>query len=138
MASPTLLLGSLHGRSEGPPGRSLVEGTRDNDSKRQRLDPADLDRKKSLGILTFDTATAGTTRLPTCPAYAKKKGAKFPERLCMKFMTKGYACASPDCKFPHVSNVNSLPDGDKSKLVEFVRKTPGLTWVEGKASAGTT
>ena len=88
-------------------------------------------------MLEYDTAAAGTTRLPNLPVYHKKKGAKSPERLCMKFLTRGYACTSRECRFPHVGNVETLTEGEKTKFIEAVKKQPGLSWVDGKAPAGT-
>lgn len=110
--------------------------------KRQKVqdqvpDSAEVERRKGLGILVFDTTASGTTRLPTINVYTKKKGAKTPERLCMKFLTRGHSCANASCKFPHVTNVDSLPDPEKAKFVAFVKKQPGLSWVEGRAPSGT-
>ena len=65
-------------------------------------------------------------------------GAKLPERLCMKFLTRGYACTDKDCPFPHVGNVETLTPSNKTKFCEAVKKQPGLSWAEGKAPAGTT
>ena len=107
-------------------------------AKRQKvLDPAELERKKGFGVLLFDPVVAGSPRLPTIDVYHKNKGAKTPERLCMKFLTKGHCCAKPDCKFPHISNVETLPQAEKDKLVTFVKNQAGLSWVEGKAPSGT-
>ncbi|CAB9530401.1 unknown protein [Seminavis robusta] len=95
-----------------PPARS---GDRPGDTapaKRQRVDdPAENDRKKTLGILTFDSTVAGTSRLPTVTARAKKRGSKTPERLCMKFLTQGFYCANGnDCKMPHIANIELLTE----------------------------
>ena len=106
--------------------------------KRQKVDPDEIERKKALGMLTYDTTVAGTTRLPNLPVYHKKKGAKSPECLCMKFLTRGYACTDKDCPFPHVGNVETLTPSNKTKFCEAVKKQPGLSWAEGKAPAGTT
>jgi hypothetical protein len=100
-------------------------------------DSSDADRKKSFGILQFDSAAAGTSRLPTANVYHKTRGAKTPERLCMRFLTRGFACDRADCKLPHMTNIDLLPAAEKTKLVEFVRKQPGLSWADGKAPAGT-
>ena len=119
------------------PSRDRTEPTRDGDTKRPKLDPAELERKKGLGILEFDATVAGSAKLPISPAYAKKRGSKTPERLCMKFLTRGHACTNPNCRFPHVSNVSTLPEAERQKLDEFVRKQPGLSWVSGKEPTGT-
>lgn len=100
-------------------------------------DQSESERRKSLGILTFDTTASGTSRLPTISVYHKKKNAKTPERLCMKFLTQGFSCDRTDCKLPHLTNIDVLPPADKTKLIEFVKKQPGLAWAEGKAPAGT-
>ncbi|CAB9523035.1 unknown protein [Seminavis robusta] len=107
--------------------------------KRQKTaDPGDNDRKKTLGMLTFDTAVAGTNRLPMVTARAKKRGGKTPERLCMKFLTRGYFCPGGlDCKMPHIINVDQLTADNRTKLVAFVKNQPGLGWVAGKAPAAT-
>lgn len=101
------------------------------------LDPADLERRKALGILQFDPTAAGTSQLPTINVYFKKRGARTPERLCMKFLTRGHYCGRADCKLPHVTNVLTLPAAERTKLIDFVKRQPGLAWAEGKAPAGT-
>jgi len=108
-----------------------------------RPTPADLakltERLRALGILEFDASSpsAKTNFLDKAPIKARKKGGKVPERLCMKFLTKGFACTDPKCKRPHTPNINTLPESDRRKFVEFVSKTPGLSWVSGKEPAGT-
>ena len=107
-------------------------------SKRQKtVDPEEAERRKAFGVLNFDSAAAGSNRLPVVNVFRKKRGAKNPERLCMKFLTVGHACTNPDCKLPHVSDLDSLPLEDRKKLLEFVERQRGLTWVAGKAPAGT-
>jgi hypothetical protein len=105
--------------------------------KTQGLDPAELDRKKTLSILEFDPAVAGTTRLPVLNVFYKKRGAKVAERLCMPFLTRGHVCSNTDCKKPHVTNIDTLPAAEKTKMIDNVKKSPGLTWVTGKAPTGT-
>ena len=105
--------------------------------KRQKIDSADVEHRKTLGILTLDTNVSGSTRLPNMPVYHKKKGAKGPERLCMKFLTRGYACTAKDCRFPHISKLEALSDSERAKMIDFVKKQPGLNWAEGKGPAGT-
>jgi hypothetical protein len=122
----------------GDPKRQKTQnGSSDADRNGRTPPDPDLDRKKALGIIQFDPAVAGTTRLPNINVYYKKRGAKTPERLCIKFLTRGFACGQANCKLPHLTNVDVLPQADRTKLVEFVRKQPGLSWVEGKAPAGT-
>lgn len=113
-----------------------------SDAKRQKTqdpprDSADAERKKSFGLLEFDSSAAGATRLPTANVYFKKRGAKNPERLCMRFLTRGFSCDSTNCKLPHITQLTVLPSVDQTKLIEFVRKQPGLSWVSGKGPAGT-
>ncbi|CAB9531873.1 unknown protein [Seminavis robusta] len=117
-----------------------VRGGDPTPQKRQKTaDPGDNDRKKLLGMLTFDTAIAGTNRLPMVTARAKKRGSRTPERLCMKFLTKGYFCGGgPECKMPHIINLDQLNPDNQKKLVDFVKNQPGLGWAEGKAPAGET
>ncbi|CAB9530818.1 unknown protein [Seminavis robusta] len=128
------------GVSRGPsgPSGSPTGNTEQGPGKRPRVaDPGDNDRKKNLGMLKFDTAIAGTNRLPMVTARAKKRGGRTPERLCMKFLTQGYFCPNGnDCKMPHVVNIDTLTGDNKSKLVEFVKNQAGLSWAEGKAPAG--
>jgi hypothetical protein len=106
-------------------------------NKKAQGDSADADRKKALGILTFDPAVAGSHRLPHINVYHKNRNAKTPERLCMKFLTRGFTCDRADCKLPHVVHIDTLTAAERTKLTEFVRKQPGLAWAEGKAPAGT-
>ena len=106
-------------------------------NKKPATDQADQDRKRLLGLLVFDSAVAGTNRLPTINVYHKARNAKTPERLCMKFLTRGYVCDRADCKLPHISGVDTLPSAERTKFIEFVKKQPGISWAEGKAPAGT-
>jgi hypothetical protein len=118
-------------------GDSKRQKTADTGAKKPAADPADLERRKGLGLLTFDSAIAGTTRLPPINVYHKAKNAKTPERLCMKFLTRGHACETVNCKLPHLPGVEALTPASKTKLIEFVKKQPGISWAEGKAPAGT-
>jgi hypothetical protein len=117
-------------------------GHRDHDAtdpplKRLKSDPDEVDRKKALGVLVFDLSASNNGRLPGIDVYHKVKGAKTPERLCMKFLTRGFVCTKEGCKLPHVTNVGSLPAAARTKLVSVVAKHPALSWVEGKAPSGT-
>jgi hypothetical protein len=123
-------------RTVAPPAPHVADRAAGNRVPRV-VDQLELDRKKGFGCLEFDSTAAGTTRLPTCNVYFKKRGARTPERLCMPFMTKGYACDRPDCKLPHLTDLGALSAGEKAKLIEFVRRNPGLSWVEGRAPPGT-
>jgi hypothetical protein len=109
--------------------------------KKRRLEPAEVERKKGLGILTFDAQAAGTDRLPSLTVYHKSRGARSPERLCMPFLTKGHCCNKMErgevCKLAHVSSVDVLSTAERTKMVAQVRSKPGLTWVEGRAPSGT-
>jgi hypothetical protein len=117
---------------------ALSNGGTDPSPKRQKvLDPVEADRKKSLGVLVFDSGPSGVGRLPGIDVYSKNKGAKTPERLCMKFLTKGYQCTKDNCKLPHVTNISALPAAARAKMALFVSKQPGLSWAEGKAPSGT-
>ena len=106
-------------------------------SKRQKPDPAEVERKKTLGVFRFDPVVAGTAKLPVCEVRKKKRGSKTAERLCMKFLTQGHYCPNPNCPSPHESNIGSLPVSDRAKLLELVKNSSGLSWVEGKAPPGT-
>ena len=117
--------------------RPVAPAAGEGGPKRQKtIEPEEVARRKELGVLLFDPQAAGSRRLPSIDVYRKKRNAKNPERLCMKFLTKGHACLNPDCKLPHVADLNSLPPADRRKLLEAVERLPGLTWVEGKAPAG--
>ena len=100
-------------------------------------DPAEAERRTRYGMLDFDPDEAGTKRLPTCKVRAKRRGSKYPERLCMPFLTRGHQCGNPNCKLPHLPNLDGLSDADRKEFHEFVDKTPGLSWVPGKAPPGT-
>lgn len=136
------------GGSTLPPAHSADHGSaRDGneafehqlDAKRQKLGASEVDRLKTMGVFNYCQATAGAShgRLPTVNVFAKKKGAKTPERLCMKFLTRGHVCEKEACKLPHVPNIDNLPLADRSKLLAFVKKQKGLSWVAGKAPPGT-
>lgn len=125
------------------PPRGSPASVPGGDAKRQRtqdksLDPAEAERRKTMGLLDFDSTAAGSTRLPICPVYFKRKGAKTPERLCMRFLTRGHVCDRGDCKFPHLTTIAQLSDTDKTKFTDFVKKQPGLSFAEGRAPPGTT
>ena len=106
--------------------------------KRQKtIDPAENERKKTLGMLVFDTEAAGTNRLPTLNVYHKKRGSRTPERVCIKFLTRGFSCTKPDCKSPHITNVEALAEPERKKFLAFVKNQPGFDWAEGKAPPGT-
>ena len=114
--------------------------TSDVPAKRQRSDdapPGDVERHKENGVLVFDPTSSLNRRLPPCPVYKKGRNARSSERLCMKYLTKGFACTTQKCKFPHVSTLSTLPPDDKIAFSKFVKDTPGLSWVEGKALPGT-
>jgi hypothetical protein len=131
-SSPRLPSGPAAGG--GDPKR---QKTADPAIKKPAPEPAELEKRKGSGLLTFDPAIAGTTRLPAINVYHKTKSAKTPEWLCMKFLTQGYACESTACKLPHMASVDALTAASKTKLIEFVKKQPGISWAEGKAPAGT-
>lgn len=128
--------------SPGTPGAGKAARTRaadaDGTPKRQKtLDPADIERRKGSGMLSYD-AEVGGSRLPTLNVYAKKSGSKIPERICMKFCTQGYSCNNgPACKFPHVSSPAKLPEAERTKLTEAVKKAPGLSFSAGRGPTGT-
>lgn len=126
-------------RGDDKPGTPKSRAPTETGAKRQKVgNEAESDRLKTFGSLLYNTETSGTTRLPTINVYSKKRGARTPERLCMKFMTQGYSCMTENCKFPHITNINGLPDADKTKFVDFVKKQKGLSWAPGKAPTGTT
>ena len=106
--------------------------------KKLRLtDQADVDRRKQLGILTFDKKVGGN-RLPHCPVYAKAtKDASSQERLCMQFATQGHYCSRTNCPFPHIAALAKLPKEAREEMVKWVAKTPGLDFAQGKGPAGT-
>jgi len=107
--------------------------------KKQKSNPADMDRLKTFGPLLYDPTIDGASLdwIDRCPVKAKKKGGKTPERLCMKYLTQGFACDGV-CKKPHVPSLNTLSDGDRKKLGDFVNKSKGLSWTPGREPAGTT
>ena len=107
--------------------------------KKQKSNPVDMDRLKTFGPLVHESTVAGAILdwIDRCPVKAKKKGAKTPERLCMKYLTQGFACDGV-CRKPHVPSLNSLSDGDRKKLGDFVSKSEGLSWTPGREPAGAT
>ena len=146
--SGTPMCSSWFGKSPSPPVTPIrgggtskpspPKGSGDSPpSKRQKPDASEVERKKTLGAFLYDPDTGGSPRLPTINVFKKKRGAKTPERLCMKFLTQGHCCNNPNCRNPHESNLASLPAPDRAKLVEFVKNSPGLSWAEGKALPGT-
>ena len=107
--------------------------------KKARIsDDEEAERRKSLGILDMDRTVLGTNRFPlTFPVYHQQRGMKSPERVCAHFMTRGFHCKSAKCKHPHISNPDLLSNEERKKLVDYVEKYNGLSWVPGKAPAGT-
>jgi hypothetical protein len=108
-------------------------------SKKQKTAPVDVDRLKTFGVLIYNSSADGANLdwVDRCPVKSKKKGAKTPERLCMKFLTQGFACEG-NCRKPHVPNLNTFSEGDRKKLADYVNKAKGLSWAPGKEPAGTT
>ena len=108
-----------------------------------RATPADLaqvtERLRALGVLEFDASApnAKADFFDKVNVRAKKRGSREAERLCVRYLTKGFACSDSQCKRPHVPNLNTLPEPDRRKLIEFVSRTPGLSWVSGQQPAGT-
>ena len=108
-----------------------------------RATPADLaevtERLRTMGCLEFDSAapSAKADFIDKVNVRAKKRGSRVAERLCMKYLTKGFTCGDTNCKRPHVPNLNTLPEADRKKMIEFVSRTPGLSWVPGRLPAGT-
>ena len=103
----------------------------------RRATPADLakvtEQLRTLGSLKFDASVSGAKPdlLDKVPVRAKKWGSRVAKRLCMRFLTKGFACSDTKCKGPHVPNLNTLPETDRKKVVDFCGKTPRLvlgTW----------
>jgi hypothetical protein len=125
------------------PAGGAAAGVTSGDAKRQKTQGApprvataeDIEARKKFGMLVFNSTEAGSTSLPTCPVFHKARGARSPERLCMSFLTRGFACAKTDCKFAHVTQLSNLGSADQTKLTEFVRKQRGLSWAPGKAPA---
>jgi len=109
-----------------------------------RATPADLaevtERLQTMGALEFHPAApnAKADFIDKVNIRAKKRGSHFAERLCMRYLTKGFSCGDTNCKRPHVPNLNTLTESDRKKMIEFVAKTPGLSWVPGRLPAGTT
>lgn len=135
--------------SSAAPTRDAAAGGSSSDSKRQKTQgtppkaatPEETERRKKLGLLVFNSAEAGSTTLPNCTVYHKRAGARSPERLCLNFMTRGYACSQPDCKLAHIIQLSHLGPAEQTKLADFVRKQKGMTWAPDRGpatSAGTT
>lgn len=105
--------------------------------KQKTASPPDVARLKTLGVLAYNSSVEGATLdwIDRCPVKAKKKGGKTPERLCMKYLTQGFACEGT-CRKPHVPNLSALTEGDRKKLVDYVGKCKGLSWLPGKEPAG--
>lgn len=98
----------------------------------------DPERSKGLGVLLFDPSAQGANDgfLDRVPVKAKKRNGKNPERLCMRFLSRGFAYVEEVCKRPHVGNLNTLSDANRTKFCEYVGRTPGLSFVPGKEPAG--
>jgi len=98
-----------------------------------RATPADLaevtERLRTMGALKFDSSTpnAKADFINKGNVQAKKRGSCVAERLCMRYLTKGFSCGDTNCKQPHVPNLNTLPESDRKKMIEFVSKMPGLS-----------
>ena len=139
-------------QEQSPPASSPSGATNGSApaSKKPRTtySPEDCERLKGFGVIRFDTNAPGANPrcLDTCPVKAKRKGAKVADRLCMRYLVVGETCRKPDaesgqrgnaCHLPHVPNLATLPEKSRRSMIEYVKKTPGLSWVEGKEPAGT-
>jgi len=107
--------------------------------KQKTATATDVERLKALGVLSYDALAKGANLdwIDLCPVKALERPSKVREQLCMKILTLGFACGGT-CKKPHFPNLNVLLEGDHKKLVDFVSKSSGLSWVPGKEPAGTT
>jgi hypothetical protein len=102
--------------------------------KKGRLDDATVANRKKQGLLVFDPSKSRTGRLPNCPILEQLSERRNPERLCMKFMTQGFFCTGNPCPLVHHTKLQHFKTPAKRKeFIDFVQKTPGLTWAEGKA-----
>ena len=102
--------------------------------KKGRLDEATVANRKQQGMLVFDASKTRNRRLPNCPILEQLSDKKTPERLCMKFMTQGFFCAGNPCPLVHHAKLQHFKTPAKQKeFIEFVKKTPGLSWADGKA-----
>jgi hypothetical protein len=116
-------------------GKSPSQSPASKKQRTQQVDPAETARRKTLGLLVYDTAVSGSTRLPDCMVSTKAKVGR--ERLCMRFMTQGYACPNGDCAHPHITTVKRLSEADAKEFTTWVSKTQGLAFAPGKGPAGT-
>ena len=107
-----------------------------SDNKRQKVDPEAIERRKANGVLVFDSSAAGTTTLPACTVLHKRKGSTTALPMCAPFLTRDYACTLATCKKPHPPKLKDLPVRVQKDLLNFVKTTPGFTWVPGFAPPG--
>ena len=96
----------------------------------RRLDQAEIDKRKANGIIEW-TPAGPRDRLPHCPIMVRG------ERLCMKFLTKGFYCDRAICPFPHISGIQKLPERDRPQYCTWIDNTRSLGHVPGKGPAGT-
>ena len=136
------------GGTDSSPSGGSAGGTPASKKPRTTHSPEECERLKGLGVILFDTAAPGANPkcLDRCPVKAKRKGSKVSDRPCMRYLVVGETCRKPGqdggqrggaCTLPHVPNLGTLPEKDRTAMIEFVKKTPGLSWVSGKEPYGT-
>jgi len=126
--------------SRAAPKRRTTDAGRGPAGRATLADLAEVtERLRTMGSFEFDSGApnAKADFIDKVNVRAKKQGSRVAERLCMRYLTKGFSCGDTNCKRPHVPNLNTLPEADRKKMIEFVSKTPGLSWVPGRLPAGT-
>lgn len=137
-------------RAQGKPASKAKDNRKDNKkqsssnsgsdkNKKPRTSP-DLETRKTLGILVYKKDGAVPDAPPKQPDIRTKafntKGRA--EKLCMDFITRGYACSKEGCQKAHVANLGQVNANIKEKIKTFVNNTDGLSFAEGKAPDGET
>jgi hypothetical protein len=86
-----------------------------------------LEFSKSKGMFKLVPGKTINARLHK-PPNLEFDGKRAP--LCLKHCSAGMACQFKNCKFHHLSlaAVQTLKQGDKSALDEYVKSEPAISW----------
>jgi hypothetical protein len=106
----------------------------------KKINPGNKTDPTNLGILVWAGSEGHLP--PRCNlTFVTSKENKTRLRMCVNFAYRGFKCENKNCSFKHISRLSTLPEGEKTKLVDWVARTqfvafaPGMGPTEGTAPA---
>jgi hypothetical protein len=76
---------------------------------------------------------------PICPVSVRLPAMANTERICIRFCAQGCHCGyGTRCKFAHPTGFSQIPNAPaKEAFTAYVKKTPGLDFIQGQSPPGT-